>query len=166
MHTEAASLTRPPITLIDNEAESLYDLALAARGKSKQAAELLLQEVDRADTFAREDLPADVVTMMSSVVFVDESTGEEHKVQLVWPKDADSANDRISVLTPISERCSKEKEVSSCPITYSSSGFSGARNQVRTFSKGMTSASKLTKWEPARYRVPETLVFATAMTRL
>ena len=101
MHTEAASLTRPPITLIDNEAESLYDLALAARGKSKQAAELLLQEVDRADTFAREDLPADVVTMMSSVVFVDESTGEEHKVQLVWPKDADSANDRISVLTPI-----------------------------------------------------------------
>jgi len=101
MHTELASPARPHITLIDTEAETLFELALAFRPRSAMAAELLLQELERAETYERVDVPPHVATMMSHVVFLDESTGERHEVQLVYPGDADAALDRISVLTPI-----------------------------------------------------------------
>ena len=101
MHTELASGARPPITLIDTEAEALSDLAMARLDKSSMGAKLLLQELGRADTYEKSCLPPHVATMMSHVVFVDEATGEKHEVQLVYPKDADSEQHRISVLTPI-----------------------------------------------------------------
>lgn len=101
MHTELASRARPPITLIDSEAEALSDLAMAWLGKSAMGARLLLQELDRAETYEKSCLPPHIATMMSRVVFVDENTGEKHDVQLVYPKDADSESHRISVLTPI-----------------------------------------------------------------
>ena len=101
MHTEMASPSRPPITLIDTEADILSNLATARLGTSAQGAQLLLEELDRAETFDRSCLPPHVVTMMSHVVFVDERTGERHQVQLVYPRDADSERHRISVLTPI-----------------------------------------------------------------
>jgi regulator of nucleoside diphosphate kinase len=101
MHIEIASRARPPITLIDTEAEALSDLAMAWLGKSALGAKLLLQELERADTYDKSCLPPHVTTMMSRVVFRDENTGENHEVQLVYPKDADTAAHRISVLTPI-----------------------------------------------------------------
>ncbi len=101
MHTEIASRSRPPVTLIDTEAEALSNLAMAWLGKSAMGAKLLLQELDRADTYERGCLPPHVATMMSRVVFVDENSGEKHDVQLVYPQDADSELHRISVLTPI-----------------------------------------------------------------
>ena len=39
--------------------------------------------------------------MGSKVEFLDEETGEQHQVELVFPKDADMAANRVSVLTPI-----------------------------------------------------------------
>lgn len=101
MQTEVASHARPPITLIDTEAEVLSDLATAWLGKSAMGAKLLLQELDRAETYEKSCLPPHVASMMSHVVFVDESTGETHQVQIVYPKEADSELHRISVLTPI-----------------------------------------------------------------
>jgi regulator of nucleoside diphosphate kinase len=101
MHTQSAADARPPITLIDTEAETLAELAVASLPRSAMAAGLLLQELDRAETYARDEVPPHVATMLSHVVFRDESTGETHAVQLVWPKDADSAEQRISVMTPI-----------------------------------------------------------------
>jgi regulator of nucleoside diphosphate kinase len=101
MHTELASRARPPIILIDTEADALSDLAMAWLDKSAMGAKLLLQELDRAETYKKSCLPPHVATMMSHVVFRDESTGEKHDVQLVYPKDADSELHRISVLTPI-----------------------------------------------------------------
>jgi regulator of nucleoside diphosphate kinase len=101
MHAELASQTRPPIILVDTEADSLFDLAMAAHGTSQMGAELLLQELGRADTCKLAEIPDDVVTMLSHVVFVDEGSGEQHHVQLVYPKAADAALHRISVLTPV-----------------------------------------------------------------
>lgn len=100
MHTEIASLSRPPIILIESEADALYGLA-SARAKSSLAAELLLEELARADTCDSASIPSDVVTMGSKVEFLDEETGEQHQVELVFPKDADMAANRVSVLTPI-----------------------------------------------------------------
>ncbi len=101
MHTEIASPVRPPIILIEEEADALFGLAWAARFKSGMAASLLLEELSRADTCDPANMPADVVTMGARVVFLDEETGEEHRVELVYPRDADMAAGRVSVLTPI-----------------------------------------------------------------
>ena len=101
MNTQVASPVRPAILLIDTEAEALFELADAAQGKSSLSAQLLLQELDRADTVDRSAIPADVVTMHSRVEFVDERSGEKHEVELVYPGEADSGQRRISVLTPI-----------------------------------------------------------------
>ena len=101
MHIELARPAPPPITLIDTEAETLSDLAMAWLGKSTLGAKLLLQELERAETYEQDGLPPHVATMGSQVVFVDERTGETHRVELVYPHEADSARQRISVLTPI-----------------------------------------------------------------
>ena len=101
MQTQLASRERPPITLIDSEADTLSDLALASLERSSLGGELLLQELARADTYEKSCVPPHVVTMQSHVVFVDEGTGERHSVQLVYPGDADTAQHRISVLTPV-----------------------------------------------------------------
>jgi regulator of nucleoside diphosphate kinase len=101
MHTETASLARPPIILIEGEADALFGLAWAGRFRSSMASSLLLEELSRADTCELAHIPADVVTMGASVVFFDEESGEEHAVQLVYPRDADMAENRVSVLTPI-----------------------------------------------------------------
>ena len=101
MQVQHAAVERPPVTLSEAEADTLYELAWAARGKSQMSAALLLEELARAEFCDRASLPADVVTMKSEVVFVDEDTGEEHRVHLVYPCDADIESNRLSVLTPV-----------------------------------------------------------------
>jgi regulator of nucleoside diphosphate kinase len=101
MHDDFSSGPPPPITLTHSEADTLADLAHAMLGKSPLAAELLLQEIDRADTTTPGELPDDVVTMLSHVEFVDEASGETHSVHLVYPRDADMEQHRLSVLTPV-----------------------------------------------------------------
>jgi regulator of nucleoside diphosphate kinase len=101
MHIEHAALERPPVILSEAEADTLYELAWAARGTSQMSAALLLEELARAEVCDRASLPADVVTMHSEVVFRDEDSGEEHRVTLVYPREADMEAGRLSVLTPV-----------------------------------------------------------------
>lgn len=89
---------RPPIHLIDSEAETLANLALAA-GPDHEAASMLLTEIERAETHTAETLPAGVISMGSVAVFVDESSGARRGVELVYPREADIAAGRISILT-------------------------------------------------------------------
>ena len=92
---------RPAILLADSEADALFELALRSRQRHPLSAGLLLEELDRARTVSWAELPDDVVTMGSHVVFLDRASGEEHAVQLVYPAAADMAQHRVSVLTPI-----------------------------------------------------------------
>jgi regulator of nucleoside diphosphate kinase len=101
MHVESVAPVRPPITLVDTEGDLLFSLACAARDRSTMAAGLLLEELARAEFCSAESLPADVVTMRSRVVFRDEDSGEEHAVELVYPRNADMELGRVSVLTPV-----------------------------------------------------------------
>ena len=98
--TKRAPAKRPAIHMIDTEADTLTDLALARRERSP-AAELLLQEIDRAKIHAAAKMPADVVTMHSKVEFVDEGNGQSRTVELVYPADADISAGRLSILTPV-----------------------------------------------------------------
>jgi regulator of nucleoside diphosphate kinase len=65
------------------------------------AAERLAGELDRAIVVGREELPADVVAMHSSVMFEDIRNGTVREVTLVYPSAADAAAGKLSVLAPI-----------------------------------------------------------------
>lgn len=92
---------RPPITIVDSEADVLTDLALATQSRAPEVSEMLLEELARAKSCRLSKAPPDVVRMMSHVEFVDEGSGALHSVQLVFPKDADAEAYRVSILTPI-----------------------------------------------------------------
>lgn len=101
MSKNEARSKRPPIILIDSEAEVLTELALAIEERAPDVSEMLMAEIARAKSCPRGKVPADVVTMMSFVEVVDESTGARRHIQLVYPRDADAEANRISILTPI-----------------------------------------------------------------
>jgi len=92
---------RPTIHLIDTEQARLLDLARAMRSRQAEISELLQEELERAEVHDAASLPPGVVSMHSTVEFLDESNGTSRTVQLVYPHEADIAAGRISVLTPI-----------------------------------------------------------------
>ena len=91
----------PLIRMIDSEADVLTELTLQNQRDSISFHELLLDEIDRAAICDRADIPPDVVTMGSSVTFLDEKSGAQRTVRLVYPADADIAAGRMSILTPV-----------------------------------------------------------------
>ena len=64
-------------------------------------AEALDAELHRATVVPQLEVPADVVTMNSDVVYEDESTGARRTVRVVYPRDADAGRGWVSVLAPI-----------------------------------------------------------------
>jgi len=101
MKTRSAA-KRPPIHMIDTEADTLTDLALARQERAPEVSALLLEEINRAKIYPATKIPADVVTMHSRVEFVvDEANGAPRTVELVYPGDADIAAGRISIMTPV-----------------------------------------------------------------
>ena len=61
----------------------------------------LENELNRATILNLDEVPADVVTMNSRVRIKELSSGREFTYQIVFPKDADISENRISVLAPI-----------------------------------------------------------------
>ena len=99
--TSTKASRRPPIHMIDTEADALTDLAMAARGRLPQVCDLLLDEIARATVHPVERIAANVVTMHATVRFLDEASGKEYLYELTYPRDADIASGRISILTPV-----------------------------------------------------------------
>ena len=93
--------TRPPIHMIDDEADLLTDLASRAGAHPPELGAMLLAEIERAELHDAGGIPPDVVTMNATIDFVDEASGEARTVQLVYPRDADFAAGRISIMTPV-----------------------------------------------------------------
>lgn len=92
---------RPAITLIDEQADALTELAISIRERNPNVSRLLLQEIDRARIVEAQEIPDEVVTMGCLVEFVDQKDGDRHEVRLVYPGDADIAQGRLSILTPV-----------------------------------------------------------------
>lgn len=61
----------------------------------------LRRELERAIVVSSVALPPDVVTMNSRVVYTDETADVQRVVKIVYPRDADASEGRISVLSPI-----------------------------------------------------------------
>ena len=88
----------PPIYLTQGDMDRLLQLVDAYPGRRFEQLE---RELVRAHVVKREEMPADIVTMNSRVVFEDEGAGERREVTLVYPGSADIDTGRISVLTPV-----------------------------------------------------------------
>ncbi|MCW5620154.1 MAG: nucleoside diphosphate kinase regulator [Burkholderiales bacterium] len=97
--TEATK--RPPIHMIDSEADALTNLAIGIQASLPQVSDMLLGEIARATIYEAGRIPSDVVTMHATVEFTDEASGASRTVQLVYPKTADISAGRISILTPV-----------------------------------------------------------------
>ena len=90
------------ITELDMERlRTLIDDAKRPNRHGNEYLENLELELSRAQLVAPVDVPADVVTMNSTVSLKDLDTQEEMTVTLVFPRDADIAQSKVSVLAPV-----------------------------------------------------------------
>jgi len=89
---------KPAITVTAREYRRLMALAESAARRMPDVAEQLLNEMDRAEIV--ETLPPSVVGINSTVTYVTDN-GEVRRVTLVLPLEADIAQSRISILTPV-----------------------------------------------------------------
>ena len=91
---------KPAITTTRSDHERLSRLAESYLARTPQVAEELLAELDRARIIDDGRIAADVVRMGSSLRFTSD-LGEDRQVTLVFPGEADIAEGKVSVLTPI-----------------------------------------------------------------
>jgi regulator of nucleoside diphosphate kinase len=96
-----ANDSRPPIHLLSAESELVAGLALKAEHRQPAVAAMLLEEIDRAELHEPADMPAGHVLLNTDVTFVDEKSHQMRKVRLVLPAEANIAEGRISILTPM-----------------------------------------------------------------
>ena len=92
---------KPEITLSRLDAERLEQMLDALGGKSFPGRLELEEEIARANVVEPARVPPTVVTMNSSVRFKVESSDTEFSLTLVYPRDADGSNDKISILAPV-----------------------------------------------------------------
>lgn len=92
---------RPAIHMIDDEADRLSDLAVQFEDRAPQVSAMLLEEIGRATLHRRDAINDRVVTMNATVEFIDDASGADRTVQLVYPAQADIAAGRISIMTPV-----------------------------------------------------------------
>lgn len=92
---------RPPIHLLATESDLIADLALSAEHRHPVVAAMLLEEIERAELHQLDDMPTGSIRLDSYITFVDERSRKVRNVQLVLPIDANIAEGRISILTPI-----------------------------------------------------------------
>ena len=91
---------KPAITTTRSDHERLSLLAESYLDRNPEVAEELLAELDRARIVEDGRIPADVVRMGSTLRFTSD-LGEDRRVTLVFPGEADIAEGKISVITPI-----------------------------------------------------------------
>ena len=99
MTTNRKAEARPPLQMRESDAERISNLAMDMEGRMPQVAELLLTEISRAKIVQDSRLAADVVAMLSTVKFVDDASGIERTLQLVYPQEADIEAGRISIMS-------------------------------------------------------------------
>jgi regulator of nucleoside diphosphate kinase len=70
-------------------------------GRNAPQADLLEQELLRAEALPPERMPAGVVRMNSTVLFEDEETHVRRQVTLCYPAESRGEDGRVSVLAPV-----------------------------------------------------------------
>jgi len=91
---------KPSIVIGETDHQRLNKLALAAADRLPEISDGLLLELERARVVSDSSVPGNVVQMGSTVEY-ETDTGDGRTVTLVFPKDADISEGKISILTPI-----------------------------------------------------------------
>jgi regulator of nucleoside diphosphate kinase len=91
------------ITKPDHERlTKLIEIAREREGDAdRKYIDSLEEELERAEVVQQKDIPADVITMRSTVRLKDLDTSEEVTYQLIFPTEANYDEGKISVLAPI-----------------------------------------------------------------
>jgi regulator of nucleoside diphosphate kinase len=90
-----------PITISERDAFRLRQLVQTSAPSNAENIQRLKTELDRARIVPREDLPADVIAMNSTVELEDLEDGEILTYTLVFPENADIEAGKISILAPL-----------------------------------------------------------------
>ncbi len=89
----------PPLVVTSRDAARLRVLMRMEIARSMpDEIERLRRELDRAVIVSPHDVPRTVVTMHSRVVYVDDDTGAQDEVQIVYPWASESRPGCVSVL--------------------------------------------------------------------
>jgi regulator of nucleoside diphosphate kinase len=103
--TEATTVEQTTIYITALDRQRLERLIELAGERSRRLNHLYLarleEELERAETVAPGDVPADVITMRSRVRLRDLDTGGEMVYTLVFPSEANFDDGKISVLAPV-----------------------------------------------------------------
>jgi regulator of nucleoside diphosphate kinase len=90
------------ITTFDmSRLEELLEVANEFGGRNNKHLDELTKELLRAEIVDSKSIPPDVITMNSKVKLMDLDSEEEKTYTLVFPKDADISQNKISILAPI-----------------------------------------------------------------
>lgn len=92
---------QPAITISSRDLDRLDQLLSSMKGAQQQNVIALRGELMRAKVVEPEAVPAGVITMNSRSRLIDESSGKTHELTLVYPKDADAAAGKVSILAPV-----------------------------------------------------------------
>jgi regulator of nucleoside diphosphate kinase len=84
-----------------NRLSALIEKTREGNGVDRQYLNKLEAELDCAEIVDSKDIPANVITMRSTVRLKDLVSGEENTYSLVFPTEADFSQGKISVLAPI-----------------------------------------------------------------
>ncbi|MDN5787518.1 nucleoside diphosphate kinase regulator [Pseudorhodobacter sp.] len=96
-----ASNRSPKITIDADHLDHIEELAENALQRNPALGDRLLDELSRAKIVASAKMPANVVSIGSTVTYRDDLTGQEKSATLVFPEDADISQLRVSLMTPI-----------------------------------------------------------------
>ncbi len=101
MIPHSSTTARPPILVTATDLSRLQNHLERVEDRLADAAEALGDELLRAKIIPSEEAPETLVTMNSTVVFENLSTGREREVTLVYPNEANPEKGRVSVLAPV-----------------------------------------------------------------
>ena len=92
---------RPDLVVSSSDYDRLDAIISGLPREHTAAGVMLAAELARASVVAPTDLPADRVSMHSTVRFISEHDGEPVRLTLVYPREVGSAPDQVSVLAPV-----------------------------------------------------------------
>ena len=93
--------TAPNITVSSLDLERIEALLEQPQYRNGPGIDALRRELSRANVLDPGEMPGDIVTVNSTAQVTDEAGGEIRELTLVYPREADSSSNKISVFAPV-----------------------------------------------------------------
>ena len=91
----------PQIIVSSQDLERLEGLLDTVSPEHAPGLDALRHELDRAEVVEPDAIPPDVITMNSTARFVEEASGREFELTLVYPDDSHMTHGTVSILAPV-----------------------------------------------------------------